>query len=269
MSRVLRLSLVAVAAFGFAWLSWPTAARAASDPISINLGSGWVHDSSAPLFNDSRIVPGWSTAKTLQFRNNTDASMTLGISSANISDNENGCMHSEALVDSTCGTGPDQGELGHELIFNVYLDPTDTGTYATTPAWTGNLYDMQTPAALSAAVPAHGVWGVRVTTELPRSAGNEIATDSVAFSLHLVGDGTGTAGLTTAVLGETFTKGGGDPTVSSGIHVASVLGATFGKTSLPFTGSYADCLLPIGLTLVLGGGLLRIAAVRRRSRAGD
>lgn len=246
----------------------PAAAHASGEPISINLGSGWVHDSSAPLFNDTRIAPGWNAAKTLEIRNNTDASMTLGISSADIVDSENGCMHSEAVVDHTCGSGPDQGELGHEMIFSVYLDPTDSGTYSTTPAWTGTLYDIQTAAVLSSSVPAHGVWGVRVTTELPFASGNETQTDSVGYTLRLDGDGTGSTDLTSSVLGETFTKGG-DPRASSGIHVSSVLGDTFSSSTLPFTGSYAGVLLPIGVTLMLGGGLLRLAAIRRRARAGE
>lgn len=264
----LRPALVLAGATAAVIVALPSAAHAASDPISINLGSGWVHDSSAPLFNDTRIAPGWTGTKTLEVRNNTNASMTLGISSADIVDSENGCMHSEALVDTTCGNGPDQGELGHEMVFSVYLDPTDTGTYTGPPAWTGTLYDIQAAAVLSSSVPANGVWGVRVTAELPYSSGNETQTDSVGYSLRLDGDGTG-AGLTTSVLGETFTKAGGDPAGSSGIHVASVLGETFGAGSLPFTGSYADVLLPVGITLVLGGGLLRLSAIRRRARSSD
>lgn len=245
----------------------PAGAHAASNPISINLGNGWVHDSSAPLFTDTHIAPGWSAAKALEVRNNTDASMTLGISAADIVDDENGCMHSEAVVDHTCGTGPDQGELGHEMIFSVYLDPSDTGTYSSAPAWTGTLYDIQSAAVLSSSVPSHGVWGLRITVELPKTSGNETQTDSVGYSLRLDGDGTGSTDLTTSVLGETFTKsGGGDP--NTGIHVSSVLGETVTRAGgLPFTGSDVGTILPIGAGLLVAGDLLLLIGSLRRRRA--
>lgn len=263
MRRLLPLALSAVACCAAIGLLSPTA-QAANDPISVNVGSGWVHDSTTPLFHEARIVPGWSTAKTLAVRNNTDASMTLGISSADIVDDENGCTHAEAAVDTTCGTGPDQGELSREMIFNVYLDPTNSGSYASKPAWTGTLRNLQQVAVLDPSVPAHAVYGMKITAALPWSSGNETQTDSVGFGLRLIADGTGGAGLATAVLGQTFIKGG-DPTGAAG-HPTSVLGEIVTASGLPFTGLYAHAAVASGMVLVFGGGVLWVGSLRLRRR---
>lgn len=263
----LRRLVSIIGAAAFVIVASPLSAHATADPISINLGSGWVHDSAAPLLSNARISPGWSTDKTLEVRNNTDASATIGISSADIVDLENGCMHSEAPIDSTCGTGPDQGELGHEMIFSVYVDPTDSGAYPSTPTWTGTLYDIQAqPAVLSSSMPANSTWGLKIAAALPHSSGNETQTDSVGYTLRLDADGAGSAHFTTTVLGETFTKTG-DPNGGSGLHVSSVLAETFSRSTLPFTGLDIGTILPIGVGILVVGDLLLLIGSLRRRRA--
>lgn len=263
---LLRPAFVAASAgLALAVLLFPSSARASGEPISINVGGGWVHDATAPLFTSTGIVPGWTAAKTLEVRNNTNASATLGISSADVVDNENGCMHSEAVVDHTCGSGPNEGELGHGLVFSIFVDPSDTNAYPTTPAWSGTLYDMQTPAVLSSSMPANAVWGLRIAVALPRSSGNETQTDTVSYSLRLNGSGLGTTDLATSVLGVTYTKGGGDST-PSGIHVASVLGSNVVRAGLPFTGSDILAVLPLGVTLIVGGSLFWLIGLAHRGR---
>lgn len=262
MRRLLPVSAVGIACSAAISLLSP-AAHAADDPISINLGNGWVHDSAAPLFHEARIVPGWSTTRTLLVRNNTDAPMALGISAADIVDSENGCTHAESIVDNTCGSGPDQGELGREMIVSVFVDPTNTGSVTAAPTWTGTLRGLLQVAALDSSVPAHAISGVRITTQLPWTSGNETQTDSVSFGLRLDAEDAGGVTLATAVLGQTFAQGA-DPTAAGADHPTSVLGEVVTAASLPFTGTYAVVALPVGLALVAAGVVLWLGATRVR-----
>src|SRR4051794_2972490 len=141
----LRLLGVTAAAAGLVVLP-ATNASAATEFISINTGSGWTHDSVTPLFTVDKLAPGDSRTASLQVRNDSSDSAALSLSSADLVEFENGCMHSEAVIDTTCGAT--QGELGHQLVFGVYLDPENDGSYEATPAWTGTLYDLASPATL-------------------------------------------------------------------------------------------------------------------------
>lgn len=111
-------------------------------------------------------------SKTVEIYNNTGNFMTLGISSDDIIDNENGCTHSAAVVDDACGPEPDQGDLGKVMLFAVYLAPSDSGAFAST------LYDMQQAAELSSTVPSARVSRMKITAEIPLTSGSEKQLDS-------------------------------------------------------------------------------------------
>src|SRR6185437_2279519 len=126
------------AALGAAAMVMVSAPLASADTghISINVGSGWTHDAAAPLFDFSRIAPGWNQSVAIGVRNDSSEPSVLTLNSSSILDNENGCTHSERYVDSTC-SGSNTGELGHELVLSVY--PQVPGTQ---PLWSGDLYDL-------------------------------------------------------------------------------------------------------------------------------
>jgi hypothetical protein len=234
-------------------------ANADTSDISINTGSGWVHDSTTPLFDVSRLAPGLGQTATLLVRNDTTSAGALALSATDITEYENGCMHSEAVVDTTCG--PLEGELGHELLFSVYLDPENDGTFEPTPRWSGTLYDLATPPSLVTGLPGGRVAGLRVDMTLPSSSGNETQTDNVdfAFRLTLAGAGlpasTGTSAGSVDVKGIKVTR---DPQTGVLHDITS---------QLPFTGTPADRLVAAALwMLVAGAALTLLGATRRRRR---
>src|SRR5581483_1840893 len=244
----MRRLLLPVALSALTVVAIPATAHADTNRIAINTGHGWTHDANAPVLDTSRIAPGWSAAYPMQVRNDTGAAATLSISSANLVDLENGCNHAEAAVDSTCG--PDEGELGHELSFSVFVDPQDNGDFESQPRWTGTLYDITSPAVLATGMPSGAVWGLRITAELPMSSGNETQTDSVDFDLRLGMQSDGVTD-TVDVLGTKVTRHPGQ----------GLLGMT---TGLPFTGSGIQELTAVALWLLVAGGMaLFLARVRR------
>lgn len=219
--------------------------------ISINTGSGWVHDSSTPLFDTTHIAPGWSDSHMLQVRNDAADPGTLALSATDIVEAENGCMHSEALVDATCGAA--DGELGHELVFSAYLDPENDGTFESMPRWTGSLYDLATPAVLDSDLGGHGVVGLRIDAALPMTSGNETQTDQVTFNFRLSLEGSGSPSSVT-VLGTKHTR-----------HAAG--GVAHLADQLPFTGSPAERFVAAALWLIIGGTGLALLARSRPGRS--
>jgi hypothetical protein len=274
MSRWSRAAAVFTAA-GLSAVILPMDAHADTSSISVNTGSGWVHDSTTPLFDISKIAPGSSRSATLQVRNDSSDPAQLSLSATGIVEDENGCMHSEAFVDSTCGAF--EGELGHELVFSVYLDPENDGTYQVTPAWTGTLYDLASPTALLAALPGGSVAGMRVDMTLPSSSGNETQTDQVGFALRLTLAGAGspnapgsTSGLGSSAGSEPATTPNGPDSVEvKGISVTRQLhhGVLHDITNqLPFTGTPAERLVAGALWLIIAGTALSLLATTRRRR---
>lgn len=245
----MRRALFAVALSAVTVVALPVSAHADAGGISVNTGHGWGHDSTAPLLDASRIAPGWSASYPLQVRNDTDGPATFTIGAADLIDLENGCTHAEAAVDSTCGAN--QGELGHALVFSVFVDPHDDGQFESQPAWTGTLYDIITPAAIAANVPADAVWGVRIDAQLPFASGNETQSDQVGFSLRLGLQGEGSADAV-EVLGTKVTRQPGQP----------VLGSM--ANGLPFTGSFLQQMTAAALWLILAGCFALLVTRSRR-----
>jgi len=270
-------------------LAFVTAAPASADSwhLSINTGSGWVHDSGAPLFDITRFAPGLSQSSTMQVRNDSPDAADLSLSADNIVELENGCMHSEAVVDTTCG--PTQGELGHELIFSVYADPEDDGSYETTPRWTGTLYDLANPVGLLTDLPSAGVVGLRIDMTLPMSSGNETQTDDVDFSFRLTLSGPGSpvpnspgspvpsepgsvatggsAGTGPSTGPATQTPPGSGSVEVKGVKVTRHKPGLLPHLAdeLPFTGTPTERIVAGGLWLALAGAFLSLLA-RRPSR---
>lgn len=243
----------ALAATGFALLgvlAFTPTAHADPDPVQVNTGTGWVHDSLTPLFDVSRVFPGWTSTRTLALRNNTADAARLAVSATDIVDRENGCNHPEALVDPTCGAN--QGELGHEMNIDVYVDAEGDGSFPSSPTWSGNLYDLADPVLVDGAVPAQGVVGLRLTAELPLSSGNETQTDQLGFGFRMSLEGDGSS-ATVAVQGAKHVRGAG------GI-----------LQRLPLTGVNVDRWIKGGLWGTLGGiWLLVVIGTARRSVAGQ
>jgi hypothetical protein len=281
------LRLVAITLLGSViGLAFPSPAHADTTTISINTGSGWVHDSSTPLFDVTRLAPGFTQTQTLMVRNDAADLGDLALSASDIVENENGCMHSEALVDSTCGAT--QGELGHELVFNVFLDPENDGSYQATPAWTGTLYDLAAPVSLLTGLPGGGIAGLRVVMTLPASSGNETQTDDVDFSFRLSLTGAGVPGSPEGPPGSSSgpgdtsgsgpSTGPGTVTTPQGPGSVEVKGVKHVRhqhhsvladiaSQLPFTGSPIERMVAGGMWLLIAGAALSmLATIRRRRR---
>jgi hypothetical protein len=253
MSRRLGLAATLAAAAAIA-VGTTTIAHADSGYVQIKSGTEWARDATAPLFDVSHIYPGWTGSADLAIRNDTDDSATFAVTAVDIVDLENGCMHSEAVVDATCG--PDEGELSRQLQLSAFLDPDDDGTFEATPRWTGTLADLTTAAVLTDDLAPHAVVGLRMDATLPTTSGNETQTDLIDFDLRLDLAGTGSA-ATTRVEGARHTR------QQPG---TGVLGDV--TDSLPFTGSPAERLVAGGLWLtILGACALMLARTRRRRLA--
>jgi len=258
-------------------LATPAAAHADSWTISVNTGTGWVHDSATPLFNIDRLAPGYGQTATLMVRNDSPDAAALSLSATDLVEFENGCMHSEAVIDTTCGAT--QGEIGKELVFSVFADPENDGTYEATPRWTGTLYGLATPATLASSLPGSGVIGLRMDMALPSSSGNETQTDSVDFAFRFALAGAGVAAL------PGISGGSGSPSTGPGTGISTPQGpgsvevkgikATRHPHSgvlhditsqLPFTGTPAERLVAGGLWLLIAGTALSMLGRMHRRR---
>ena len=291
MSTPRRLLSTAMAAVALAMAAPPVSAYADANDLSVNRGAGWTRDSTTPLFDAIRpIAPGYSESKTLLVRNDAADPGDLSLFASDIVEYENGCMHSEAVVDSTCG--PTQGELGKELIFSVFLDPENDGSYQTTSTWTGTLYGLTRPISLLANLPGGGIAGLKIVMSLPFSSGNETQTDNVDFSFRLTLAGAGDLGTpgqqgTPGGPGDTGQTSGSGPSAGSGPEITpqgpgsvEVKGIKVTKhgggvlhditSQLPFTGSATERLVAGALWLLVAGTALSLlAATRRRRPIGD
>lgn len=251
-----KLARGALALSGVLALALPAASAGAtptvsgSGHISINDGSGWTQDPTAPLFDFTRIAPGWTATKTLGVRNDSDAKAALALRTANVDDEENGCNHPESFIDATC-TGDNAGELGSELVLTIYGDANQDGTFDSSPSWSGSVRDLEQPDALGdlAAGASHEY---QIVADLPYSSGNETQTDQVQFDLTVSLDG-----ATVAVEGTKTTRSHGSGPVQNVID------------QLPFTGTPAQRMAAAALSLVLAGTVLVLAATtRRRAKTG-
>jgi hypothetical protein len=244
----LKTILVGVAAVGAGLVAAPATAYAGDGQLSVDVGSGWAHDLSSPLFDIANIAPGWTQATTFRVRNGSDSAAALTLGASGIFELENGCMHSEAAVDPTCGA--DQGELGQELQLSVYTDADDTGVFAGTPSWTGTVHDLSQAAVVDRSLLPGGVEGIRLVASLPPSSGNETQSDRLDFRLRLTLDGVGSVSVLGTKTVRSSTRGG--------------LGGV-----LPFTGTPSgQLMLGAAWLLLVGGALLaagRLGRTRRRT----
>jgi hypothetical protein len=216
--------------------------------IAINEGTGWSHDATAPLFDFSRIAPGWSATKTVDVRNDLPAAATLHLTAANIADNENGCDHSERYVDTSCA-GPRAGELGHELVFAIHR-VADNGSVDPSTLWSGTVYDLEHGVVLDDSLPSRASQSYELAAELPTTSGNETQTDTVGFDLTLTLEDGGTAS-STSVEGAKFTR----PSSGSSLPLIA---------ALPFTGSPASRMIASAAWLLIAGALMIVLARLRR-----
>ena len=251
MNAASRATLVLVGAVALAIPAASAAAAPAtvgSQHISINTGSGWTHDPSTPLFDFTRIAPGWTGTATLAVRNDSDQAAAIGLSATNIAEDENGCNHPESFVDTSC-TGVDAGELGKEITLTVYADPSHNGAYDSTPTWSGSIEDLKQAATLSSHLPGGGVSSYKIDATLPMSSGNETQTDRVSFDLQVTLDG-----ASVEVEGTKVVRHPG----SGPLH--RVL------SQLPLTGTPSERLAAAALSLLILGTALVLAGTRRRRK---
>jgi len=227
-----------------------TPSAANGGQISVNTGSGWTHEPTTPLFDFSRIAPGWSGTASLDVRNDSDTTAAITLRASHVVEDENGCNHPESVVDTTC-TGDNAGELGKEIVLSVFPGPGNDGTFAATSTWTGTIEDLANGATLASDLGPADVASYKVTAELPRSSGNETQTDQVGFDMVVGLDGA--AGV--AVEGTKITR-----------HGTSTLRGI--ADHLPFTGPLAMRLAAAGLSLLFAGLALILLATQRRRRMG-
>lgn len=168
-----------------------TPAYAATNQTEVDLGTVAFNTAHSPLFDLSDIMPGWTGSVTIPLRNDSGKAVSPTLSATDIVEFEHGCGPAEISVDSTCG--PKDGELGHELRFSVYLPARRGGSFATTPAWTGTLYELGKPVSLGLSVPAHSSASLRVVAALPVTAGNEVQGDGLGFAFRLTACGHSTS----------------------------------------------------------------------------
>ena len=252
-----------------------TSANASARYISINTGSGWVHDSVTPLFSVDKLAPGYGRTSSLRVRNDASDPGDLVLSANDIVEYENGCMHSEAFVDATCGAT--EGELGKELIFGVYLDPQNDGSFEASPTWTGTLYDLTTATTLLNSIPGGDIVGLKVDMTLPSSSGNETQTDDVDFSFRLTLTGAGSPGSPGTTSGSGPSAGSGSDSTPQGPGSVEVKGVKVTRHQhsnllhditgqLPFTGTPTERLVAGALWLLVAGTALSLLAATRRRR---
>jgi hypothetical protein len=286
MSRTRRTGTLLCAAVVLA-IATPRVADAGADYVDINTGSGWTHNSGRPLFAASNFAPGFSQTQTLLVRNDTTDLGNLTLSVDGIVENENGCMHSEAVVDTTCGAT--EGELGHELQFSVFADPENDGTFEARPRWTGTLYDLATPTSLLTGLPGGGIAGLKIVMTLPFASGNETQTDDVDFSFRLTLAGAGDLGTpgqqgTPGAPGNPGQTSGPGPSAGSGpvttpqgpgsVEVKGIKVTRHQHSNvlhditskLPFTGSETERMVAGALWLLAAGTALSLLAATRRRR---
>ena len=251
---MIKLARAALAISGALALVFPAASASAtaaaaegSGIVSVNTGSGWTTDPADPLFDFSRIVPGWTAAKTLGIRNDSDSSAALTFKATNVVDNENGCNRPESRVDTTC-TGDNAGELGAEIILSVYGDADNDGVSDSAPSWTGSIRDLEQAGAFGE-LRAGATRSYKFVACLPSESGDETQTDSVSFDLVV-----GLDGATVAVEGTKTTR----PPTSNPI--------TRAIDQLPFTGTPAQRLVAAALTMLLIGTVLVLLLRRPRKR---
>ena len=124
--------------------------------------------------------------KTYQLRNVGSLDGLLEFRLDRLVNYENGCNEPEALVDTSCDNpGPDQGELGQNIILEVVVGEADEAqVVATSDLATANQdqFQLQWQAHDSIVVSAGQTLPVTLRWKSkPGGLGNEVQSDSVVF----------------------------------------------------------------------------------------
>lgn len=195
---------------------------------------------SAGLFPDTPLGSGMSTSATVTVPS-ADHVTTPYMKALAVRD---------ACASATCPA--DHGKLSQLLLVSA-VDPAGQ-------AWTGSFAALQAGVTLPGGpLTAHANGRpYRVTLTLPATATNADEGLSLGFTLEWGGqDASGN--LTTAVLGEAFSKSSGNGSSGGGTSSSD--------SGLPFTGSASQIELGLAGVLLLAGASLSFAGRPRRRRA--
>lgn len=213
----------------------------------------FVEEVTAPTNDPMRLAPGYSTEREVRVLNEAVDTSELHLQARNLVDDDNGCVHPETRDgDTTCGV--DGGELSDWMRITV----TRLGGTTDELLWTGTLAELADGAVLESAMPAKAEWRLRLTSELPREAGNDTQTDRVSYDLRWTmssergPDDVDIAGVEAEAGGS---AGGGAPRLPGGVVIGG----------LPATGTTVGLLLLLTTAGLLSAGSIMIAAGRRRA----
>lgn len=149
-------------------------------------GQGFVHTSTTPLLDATRMAPGYSTSGSVDVENNSKGSAALSVRAVHVIEDDNGCDHAEvAAGDTTCGRSG--GELGRWL--HVSILRRQGGNLE--PLWSGTFAALTAGVRLPGPIAAGSVWPLRMTVALPYAADNTTQTDRVFFDLRWTAQGGG------------------------------------------------------------------------------
>lgn len=241
-----------------------TASAQSPDGVSEIVLGGISGDEVLPVQVDG-LHPGGpiATARYVLRRGAGFSGGSFSIAVEALEDYDRGCNRPETNSgDTTCGDGPDQGELSQQLLLGqAWSDDVEDCADAASPTSGTPLRDVEelvqsAPAALS----QQDAVCLVLSAALPLSADNLAQSDQVVFDLRL--------GLTDAepveVLSESLERmTPGAAAGSSGTGGSGVTAATFGTprpSALPFTGTtlltaalWAVVLVALGVALASVG----------------
>ena len=135
------------------------------------------------------VMPGDRGSATLNVTNEGNASGSFRVTTANVTDSENGRTEPELGVDDTGGDpGVGNGELSSNLLVRwVVIDPaTDDPTALTdgyVPIDTLDGKTVQVEPGQGVTVPENGTATALFEWKVPKTTGNEIQSDSVTFDV--------------------------------------------------------------------------------------
>lgn len=163
---------------------------------TLNLTVGGTDGTAFESFNldnlgvDGQVVGG----KTWTIVNTGTVPGELTLSMNDLINNDNGCNEPEALMDTTCGNpGPNEGELGANMIAKILLDtdgagPAQATEVVSTTLATANQGEFASQWVSNAGVvtlPAGGQATVTMNWATdPQSYTNVIQSDSLGFGLQ-------------------------------------------------------------------------------------
>lgn len=163
---------------------------------TLNLTVGGTDGTAFESFNldnlgvDGQVVGG----KTWTIVNTGSVPGELTLSMNDLINNDNGCNEPEALMDTTCGNpGPNEGELGANMIAKILLDtdgagPAQATEVVSTTLATANQGEFASQWVSNAGVvtlPAGGQATVTMNWATdPQSYTNVIQSDSLGFGLQ-------------------------------------------------------------------------------------